>query len=305
MVADRDNHRRWRLLWLGSIQAFADSYTQKAQWLATTEIRHHASFSDCMSGYFDGANLCEPNAYERRLTEGQINPAEVAAVSKFHSLAECYESPSGDDWNSDAILRDPKWQEVVAAAAEAQERLLHLLTDETEKMALTTPLFGREQADAESFGSTVPGAKCGSTGQDVGSSIPRLHVLTKPATAATSHIPEDVRRQLLPLGFTAENSKHGVTYRIGTFALSHNNTMFAAYSQVRLVREGGFWVLRLSLNKALWLVFLISPFVFLGKHPIGSSWVWDLAKGITLAIAIFSTSVFWSWTRVSRWWNRL
>jgi hypothetical protein len=258
-----------------------------------------------MSSYFDEAYLREPNAYEQRLAAGQVSPAEVAAVSKFHSLAECYESPNGDDRDSEAILHDPNWQIVVAAAADAQERLLHLLTDDAEQKALTTPLYGREQADVESFGSSGPGAKRTCSGRTVGGSTLRLHVLTKPATSATSHIPADVRRQLLPLGFTAQNSEGGVTYRIGTFALSHDNSVFAAYSQVRIVQEGGSWVLRLSLNKALWLVFLIFPIVIFGMRPIGSLWVWDLAKGLALAVAIFSASVIWSWIRVSRWWNRL
>jgi hypothetical protein len=59
-----------------------------------------------MSDYFDEAYLREPDAYDKRLAAGQVTAAEVAAVSKFHSLAECYESPSGDDGNSEAILRD-------------------------------------------------------------------------------------------------------------------------------------------------------------------------------------------------------
>jgi len=297
-AANRDDRREWRLLWLGSIQAFADSDTQKARWPTQTKARHAYSFVDCMSGYFDEAYMREADAYDRRLAAGQVTSAEVAAVSKFHSLAECYESPSGDDWNSEAILRDPEWQEVVAAAGEAQERLLHLLTDDDERKALTTPSYGQEQADAELTGSSVPSAERAGAGQNVGGSA-RLLVLTKPATATTAHIPADVRRQLLPLGFRAEKTEGGVAYRIGTFALSRSTNMFAAYSQVMLVQEGGSWVLRLSLNKALWFIFPISLLTLLGKHPI------SLAASLPFAAAIFSACIILSWIRVSRWWKRL
>jgi hypothetical protein len=259
-----------------------------------------------MSDYFDEAYLREPDAYDKRLAAGQVTAAEVAAVSKFHSLAECYESPSGDDGNSEAILRDPQWQEVVAAADGAQKQLLLLLTDDAERKALTTPLYGRELVDAELVGSSIPGAKPASPGQNVGRSSLQLLVLTKPATAATSHIPADVRRQLLPLGFRAKKTEGGVTYRIGTFALRHSQSMFAAYSQVRLIQEYRSWVLLLNLNKALWLVFLIFPiFVVLGKGSISSLGISDLVLSLALPAAIFSGSVFWSRIRISRWWERL
>ncbi len=305
MEANRGDRREWRLLWLGSIQAFADSYTQKTRWPVPTKARHQSSFVDCMSGYFDEAYLREPDAYDRLLAAGQVTPAERAAVSKFHSLAECYESPRGDDRNSEAILRDPKWQEVVSAAGVAQERLLELLTDDAERKALTTPLYRREQADAELVGSSLPRAERASPYQNVGGLAQRLLVLTKPDAAATSHVPADVRRQLLPLGFRAEKIEGGVTYHIGTFALSRDTTMFAAYSQIRLVQEGGSWVLRLTLNKALWFVFLIFPLAFIVTNPISSLGFGKLAESLALAAAIFSASVIWSWKRVSRWWNRL
>ncbi|MES2327143.1 MAG: hypothetical protein V4499_07395 [Pseudomonadota bacterium] len=303
--AAQEERREWRLLWLGSIQAFADSYAQKTRWPAAGKANPRFSFVDCMSAYFDGAYLREPDAYDKRLAAGQVTTAEVAAVNKFHSLAECYESPTGDDWASEAILRDPNWKEVVAAACEAQERLLPLLTDEAERKALTTPFYGEEKADAELVASSVHGSDIGGFPQNVGGSGLGVLVLTKPATAATSHVPADVRRQLLPLGFRADKTESGVRYRIGPFALSRNTNMFAAYSQVRLVQESGSWVLRLTLNKALWLVFLIFPLALLGKHPINAQGVGKLAEGFALAAAIFSAAVFWSWTRVSRWWKRL
>lgn len=83
----------------GSIQAFADSCETPS-----------FSFSECMSGYFDNAYLREEAAYQKHLAVGDVTAAEVVAVAKFHSLAECYESPDDDDQITRSILRDTKWR---------------------------------------------------------------------------------------------------------------------------------------------------------------------------------------------------
>lgn len=83
----------------GSIQAFADSCETPS-----------FSFSECMSGYFDNAYLREEAAYQKHLAVGDATAAEVVAVAKFHSLAECYESPDDDDQITRSILRDTKWR---------------------------------------------------------------------------------------------------------------------------------------------------------------------------------------------------
>lgn len=140
--------RHWRLLWLSSIQAFSDSQTQTARWLDPTERNPHYSFVECMCSYFDDAYLSEENAYAKRLAVGKLTEEEVTAVAEFHTLAEGYESPTGDDWNSAAVLADPRWREVVRAAQRAQARLLPLLSDPNEREALTEPLFWREHNGA-------------------------------------------------------------------------------------------------------------------------------------------------------------
>ncbi len=65
-------------------------------------------------------------------------------MAEFHALAEAYESPAGDDWDSEAVLADPRWQEVVRQAQRAQARLLPLLSDPAERKALTEPLVWRD-----------------------------------------------------------------------------------------------------------------------------------------------------------------
>ena len=140
--------RHWRLLWLSSIQAFSDSETQRTRWLDPTEKNPYYSLVECMCGYFDDAYLSETDAYAKRVAVGNLTEEEVAAVAEFHALAERYESPTGDNWNSEAVLEDPRWQAVVNAAQNAQAQLLPLLTDPSEKEALIQPMHWREQNGA-------------------------------------------------------------------------------------------------------------------------------------------------------------
>ena len=309
MSAEQDERREWRLLWLSSMQAFADSYTQMTRWPAATKAKPRFSFVGCMSGYFDEAYLREPDAYNTRLAAGQVSSAEVAAVSRFHSLAESYESPTEDDWNSEAILRDPKWQEVVAAAQDAQQRLLSLLTDETEKDALTKPRYGRELVDTSD--AELPSTSGVSSGPTTRPSMfENLRhgefLLRKPISPRTVQTPADVRRQLAPLGFRAQKVEGGVTYRIGYFALSHSQSMFAPFTEVRLRQEAGLWVLRLKVNKLTWPGPLILFAVMLAEmRQLGLTGVPAVLVGLAVPTVLFGASFLLVALRLSRWWNRL
>lgn len=303
ITAAQDERREWRLLWLGSIQAFADSFTQ---------TKPGFSFADCMSGYFDEAYLRDTDAYQRRLAAAQVTPAEIAAVADFHALAECYESPNNDDRDTRAILNDPKWQAVVGAARNAQERLLPLLIDPSEREALTRPLYGREQANTlqvDHAGSPVitDRPSLAKTMRDLcrGSLI-----LTKPVSPTTANIPSDVRRRLVPLGFRADKDASGVTYRIGYFALgrggsSDPTSMFAAFNEITLGQQSGNWMLRLKLNPMMWLVFPIMIPAVLFRHSIATIGASDIGIALAVPTAMLAGAVLWAVIRVSRWWSRL
>jgi hypothetical protein len=91
-----------------------------------------------MCVYFDDVLFGEAS-YKQRLDSGYVSEAEVAAVTEFHTLADGHQSPNGDDWDIRAVLDDPAWQEVVAAAERARQRLLPLLSDPAEREALAQP----------------------------------------------------------------------------------------------------------------------------------------------------------------------
>ena len=144
-MEESEQRRYWRLRWLSSLQAFADTETQRNRWLDAAERNPHFSFVECMCSYFDDTNLSVENGYANRLSRRYVSAEEVSAVTDFHSLADSYEHPLGDDWDNEAVLADPKWSTIVEAAKRAQSRLLGLLADDAEKLALTQPLHWTEQ----------------------------------------------------------------------------------------------------------------------------------------------------------------
>jgi len=161
--SEEEQRRHWRLLWLSSIQAFSDRETQTSRWLDPNERNPHYSFVECMCAYFDDAYLREENGYERRLERGHLTKTEFEAVAQFHSKADAYKSPGGDDYDTSSILQDSNWQAVVDAAQSAQQRLLPLLTDPLERDALTRPLVWRQAS--QSFHADLVGSSIVPAGQ--------------------------------------------------------------------------------------------------------------------------------------------
>jgi hypothetical protein len=132
-----DMRRLWREGWLGCIEEFGDYEMQRATWLNRAHRNPHYSFVEYMCCYFDDHLSHGPAySYAPKITAGLVSAEEVEAVAEFHALAEAYKPPT-DDYDHDAILADPKWRDVVAAARTARDRLLPLLSDEGEIQALT------------------------------------------------------------------------------------------------------------------------------------------------------------------------
>ena len=134
MSANREWRRNWRANWLGSIQEFADDKGQRRLWLDSTNTNPHLSFVECICCYFDGLALSD-GGYEWARIQGLVSDSEMAAVRPFHHITRAYRSPAGD-YNHQAILDDPKWAEIVAAAKQAQTALLNLLGDPDERRGL-------------------------------------------------------------------------------------------------------------------------------------------------------------------------
>jgi hypothetical protein len=135
-MTDDAEWRNWRTNWLSSIQEIADEETQRRLWLDKTNTNPHWSYVEYLCCYFDDLRLSD--GYGWAVEEAFVSDEEVTAVADFHRVANAYSSPTSD-YDHQAILSDPKWAEVVAAAKQAQGELLGLIDDPHERRLLSEP----------------------------------------------------------------------------------------------------------------------------------------------------------------------
>ncbi|ASR51299.1 hypothetical protein [Blastomonas fulva] len=141
MSENQELRQNWRRNWLCSIQEFSDLKTQRRLWLDPNASNPHYTFVEYMCCYFDGlAVFDDPSALGEHYTvareQGLVNADEAAAIEPFHAILAAYDAPGKDDYDHQAILADPKWMEVVAAAKSAQAALLPLICDAEERREL-------------------------------------------------------------------------------------------------------------------------------------------------------------------------
>lgn len=125
-----------RLNWLQAIACLADLDLQKTTWLDPENKNPHWQFVEFVHSYYDCLSVAEDDPYDQPVVLGLFTASEVAVVAELHAALETYEPPGGDRYDLAAILADPSWQEVAAAATRARERLKALLTDPMELGAL-------------------------------------------------------------------------------------------------------------------------------------------------------------------------
>ena len=141
MNENEELRHNWRRNWLGSIQEFADQKTQRQLWLDPNMSNPHYNFVEYMCCYFDGLDVFDDptvlgDSYAVAREQGLVTAEEAAAVEPFHAILDAYETPRKNNYDHPAILADPKWEEVVAAAKSAQSALLRLIHDPEERRAL-------------------------------------------------------------------------------------------------------------------------------------------------------------------------
>jgi hypothetical protein len=136
MTQNNELRRNWRINWLRSVQEVADRATQKRMWLDKENTNPHFSFVEYLCCYFNGLGL--EDGYQRAVSGGLLTSGEAKAVAAFHSIFNAYCPPNGD-YDHEAILADPKWNDVVLGAQQAQAALLDIIDDTDERLSLTEP----------------------------------------------------------------------------------------------------------------------------------------------------------------------
>jgi hypothetical protein len=136
MTHNDELRRNWRASWLGSVQELADRATQERMWLDKANTNPHFSFVEYLCCYFDGLRL--EDGYQWAIDAGLLSNEEAMAAATLHSKFSGYRPPNGD-YDHEAILADPKWNEVVHCAQQAQTALMGLIEDRDERRSLTEP----------------------------------------------------------------------------------------------------------------------------------------------------------------------
>ena len=129
--------RYWREKWLRSVEEVANLDMQHAAWLNPHGRNSHYTFFEYVTCYRYDLSLGA--GYAPLVEAGYLTAAEAQAVADFHRQMLGYTAPNDDNNDMPAILRDPEWLKVVAAARAARERLLVMITDADEVTALTQP----------------------------------------------------------------------------------------------------------------------------------------------------------------------
>ncbi|HTT81318.1 MAG TPA: hypothetical protein VMF86_16725 [Stellaceae bacterium] len=131
MDGDVEVGKQLRQNWFQSVQELSDLELQRRTWLNTSNTNPHWSYIEFVECY------PLPDQLEDALDQGWLSRREFEVLTELGRLVGLHAAPSGDDFNNAAVLDDPAWHRVAAAAARAKQLLLPLIRDKHELDALT------------------------------------------------------------------------------------------------------------------------------------------------------------------------
>ncbi len=120
----------WRLNWLSAIQYIASIKDQNQHWTNFEQNNPHWSFVEIMCEYFDDLDLNE--GYDNYLEKGFVTKKEVAIVANLHNQLDIYEPPNKDEYDHEAILKDPTWISICKEAKRTCKKLMSVLSNPEE-----------------------------------------------------------------------------------------------------------------------------------------------------------------------------
>jgi hypothetical protein len=116
-----------RSAWFSSVAEISSIGPQRRTWLDRANRNPHWSYIEFMSSYPDRDQL------GRGRTDGWLSAGEFEALEDLRAAIADYAAPKGDAYDNGAILDDPAWHELAAAAERARRRLLAARIDARER----------------------------------------------------------------------------------------------------------------------------------------------------------------------------
>ena len=129
-VSDEELREMWRVRWKSSIEELTSIEHQRKTWLDAAKPSVHYTYVESMCCYFDDL-LCGLS-YNQLVENDYMGEQEKAALIEWHTALDGYNSPQNDDYDDDAILKDPEWIRI-AGLGEAAWKKLQLLRKDFER----------------------------------------------------------------------------------------------------------------------------------------------------------------------------
>ncbi|MHB9142222.1 MAG: hypothetical protein ACYC25_10130 [Paludibacter sp.] len=124
----------WRERWFGCINELTSFDLQRKSWLDRTQTNPHWSFVEFMCSYFD--DLVIDENYKYPIENELITRQEYEIIKDWHEALNKYNSPENNDYDNEAILKDPKWLDILQTGVNVRNNLAKTL-NETEIQFLT------------------------------------------------------------------------------------------------------------------------------------------------------------------------
>lgn len=112
-----------------------------------------------------------------------------------------------------------------------------------------------------------------------------------------------VERQLEPISFEVDRAPDEVSYKISSFAPFIRYSMFAPFSEARLLRQRGSWVLQLKLTRVLLLPFGVAFVALLAFRTLGPISGEDGVLALAGAALIVVAAIMDARRRLFAWWS--
>jgi hypothetical protein len=111
--SDDETGRMLRAQWLSALEEIADLELQRRMWLDPANTNPHWSYIEFVCSYPDADQLTGARS------KGWLSPAEAELLPDFGRTLLAHHAPTGNDFDNEAVLKDPAWHTVSRAAQHA------------------------------------------------------------------------------------------------------------------------------------------------------------------------------------------